>query len=148
MNARTRRRETKPSSPTAVLPNSLKLAPHRLLMERAGVDAPPAAAATPSVSDVLHILRDVYRKLVDLTDDEVQAMPVAERTAWAHFSDELFQDIRVLEISELKELNDEFKARLPELTDATARLSKAFSDLSDIVTAIKATTAVLSIVTD
>ena len=134
---------------TTSVPGRLKLAPHRLVMARLGVDVPPAAAvAAPSIGDVLHILRDVYSKLVDFTDDEIQAMSDPDRTAWAHYCDELFQDIRILETNELKQLNEEFSARLPELIDATGNLNRAFSQLADIATAIRATTAALSIVTD
>jgi len=130
-------------------PSALELAPHRLMLNRAGVTLPPAPAlAAPTISDVLDALRAVYRKLVDLTDDDIQQMSEADRTAWAHYCDELFRDIRVLEINELRELNAAFASRLPELSAATVKIDKTLGELEDIVAVIRATTAVLGIVTD
>ena len=126
----------------------LHLAPHRVVMDRLGLETPAVIPSPPSVAELLQTLRATYRQLLDLSDDDIKAMSDADRTAWLRFGDELFQDIRVLEINELAQLNAEFTARLPELQAATAQLSKSFATLNNVAQAVKATAQVLKIVTD
>jgi hypothetical protein len=132
-------------NPPVTDPNS---APHRQVMERLGLEVPAIASSPPSVTELLDVLRATYRHLLDVSDDDIMAMDEADRTAWLRTGDELFQDIRILEINELAQLNSDFTARLPELQDATARLKKSFETLNNVVAAIKATAQVLKIVTD
>ena len=124
------------------------LAPHRQVMDRLGLEAPAITPPPPSVTELLDTLRATYRHLLDVSDDDIKAMSDADRTAWVRTGDELFQDIRILEINELSQLNAEFSARLPELQGATAQLNKSFATLNNVVEAIKATAQVLKIVTD
>ena len=126
----------------------LNLAPHRQVMDRLGLEVPSIAPSPPTVTELLDTLRATYRHLLDVSDDDIKAMSDADRTAWVRTGDELFQDIRILEINELAQLNAEFSARLPELQDATAQLNKSFTTLNNVVEAIKATAQVLKIVTD
>ena len=146
----------KPKSPTrdatprvAILsatdPN---LAPHRQVMERLSLDAPAMAPSPASVTELLNALRATYRHLLNVSDDEILAMSDADRTAWLRTGDELFQNIRILEINELAQLNSAFSARIPELQDATAKLKTSFATLDHVVDAIRATAQVLKIVTD
>jgi hypothetical protein len=127
----------------------LNLAPHRVMLDRLGIEAPDVTTASAaSISDLLQTLRATYRQLLDVSDDDIKAMSDADRTAWLRFGDELFQDIRILEINELAQLNAEFTGKLPELQNATAQLSKSFTTLNNVVQAVKAAAQVLKIVTD
>lgn len=146
--ARTRKTtDVAPPAPRTPL-TDLHLAPHRVVMDRLGLATPTATPAPSSVTELLQTLRATYRQLLDVSDDDIKAMNDADRTAWLRFGDELFQDIRVLEINELEQLNAEFAARLPELEGATAQLSKSFATLNNVVAAVKAAAQFLKIVTD
>jgi hypothetical protein len=140
-------KDTETPVPNTAL-TDLHLAPHRVVLDRLGLETPTVTPSPPSVTELLQTLRATYRQLLDVSDDDIKAMSDADRTAWLRFGDELFQDIRVLEINELAQLNAEFTARLPELQGATAQLRKSFATLNNVVEAVKATAQILKIVTD
>jgi hypothetical protein len=92
-------------------------------------------------------LRSARRRLKDISDEELDALPPEKRKEWARLLQEQSVAITKLETADLQHLSQEFLAKEPQLRATTTQLDEDLGQLTDAVSLIAATSAAMKTVT-